>query len=72
MPPRLAPPSPSDIALYLALLEATPQRLADFAEGRSDADLARLAAMSVTASTAPETIKTQLHKEIDDWLSAPT
>ncbi len=41
MPPRLAPPTPSDIALYLTLLEATPQRLADFAQGRSDADLAR-------------------------------
>jgi len=41
MASRLAPPTPSDVALYLTLLEATPQRLADFACGRSDDDLAR-------------------------------
>lgn len=40
MPARLAPPKPADIALYLALLESTPQRLADFAQGRSDDALA--------------------------------
>ena len=41
MPARLAPPTPSGIALYLTLLEATPQRLALFAHGRADDDLAQ-------------------------------
>jgi len=41
MPSRLAPPTAADIALHLALLEATPLRLADFAAGQTDDQLAR-------------------------------
>jgi hypothetical protein len=41
MPARLAPPSAADISECLALLEATPQRLARFARGSSDARLAK-------------------------------
>jgi hypothetical protein len=41
VPSRLAAPCPADLALHLALLEATPQRLAAFANGRSDEQLAQ-------------------------------
>ncbi len=37
----------------------------------SDADLARLARMSVDASCAPDSLKRELAREIDDWLAAP-
>jgi adenosine deaminase len=37
----------------------------------SDADLARLARMSVDASSAPDSLKEQLRREIDEWLAQP-
>jgi adenosine deaminase len=37
----------------------------------SDADLARLARMSVDASSAPDSLKEQLRREIDEWLVQP-
>ena len=37
----------------------------------SDSDLAALAATSVDASYAPDTVKRRLRREIDRWLSGP-
>jgi adenosine deaminase len=37
----------------------------------SDADLAMLARMSVTASCAPDPVKKTVEEEIDAWLAAP-
>jgi adenosine deaminase len=41
------------------------------AHGLTDADLAGLARMSVTASRAPEDLKDEVSAAIDDWLSSP-
>ena len=41
------------------------------AHGLTDADLAGLARMSVTASRAPEDLKGEVSAAIDDWLSSP-
>jgi adenosine deaminase len=40
--------------------------------GFDDADVAELARQSIRASTAPEGVRKELLREIDDWLAAPS